>query len=177
MTRHRAVLALAVMLVSYGLACGADLGYHLGLGSGAFARSPNGEFLAYVENHVSIDPPNQSLRLVSTERSIERLWSREKLRQLGEDAEWCDVIVWSSDSSLVAFLINDARVFVYEAGTATLIGELDLVERDGYPTTRMVTGLRFEEAGSRLSYLDCRRRSGTDCQTRVVELGTRVLGV
>ena len=159
-----------LLLASWLLTCGPEISYHLGFEQGVSSRSPDGRYLAYVENHLSIDPPNQSLRLASTERSLAAAWNHVKLRQLGEDSESCTAIAWSPSGRHVAFVINESQVVTYEARSARLVGEIDLVDRDGYPTTRMVLGLRFESDGSRLSYLDCHRRSREDCRTRTVEL-------
>ena len=99
------IAILAVLLLS-GTGCDRAM---FGLPrTAASAVSPNGRLTAYVRNHVSIDPPNQSLWLKGLDgRSIQ-------LRTLGEDSQWCKQIVWSADSGTVAFLVEDL-------GGATLV--------------------------------------------------------
>jgi hypothetical protein len=71
--------------------------------------SPDGRVAAFVRNHPNIDPPDQSLWLKnSTGRATE-------LTRLAPDADWCSLIVWSSDSQRVAFLVSDAIVYVFDS--------------------------------------------------------------
>jgi len=59
--------------------------------------SPDGRVVAFVRNHPNVDPPDQSLWLKdSNGRATE-------LTRLAPDADWCNLIVWSSDSTRVTF--------------------------------------------------------------------------
>ena len=77
------------------------------------AASPDGRFLAFVRNHPTVDPPDQSLWLQATEGQATRV------ALVPPDALWCDRIAWSADSRRVAFVIADAIVQVYDAPTRT----------------------------------------------------------
>lgn len=128
------------------------------------APSPDGSYVAAVRNHLSFDPPNQSLWL----RRDGGGWVR--LARLGEDTHWCNAIAWSGDSTRVAFLIQDASAMVFESATRRLLGSVQLVEVDAYPTRRAVRRLELSPNGDSLSVTVCDRRRGTDCETGVVPL-------
>lgn len=61
-------------------------------------QSPDGKYLAYVEELPSIDPPNQSL-------CVERADGQHYMRiaDLAEDVDSIEEIVWSPDSGIVVF--------------------------------------------------------------------------
>ena len=128
------------------------------------ATSPSGSQVAYVRNHPSIDPPNQSLWMKDLGTG-----KRTKLRKLGEDADWCNAISWSGGGDTVAFLIQDAWVAVYDkAGNEVAVG--NLVQRGGYPTTTEARELEFNDDASGLRFTECHRRSGTECRQQTVGL-------
>ena len=135
------------------------------------ASSPGGRHLAWVKNHLSIDPPAQSLW-------IRDLGSEEARRvlMLGEDVDWCDTIVWSQDGERVVFLVQDARAVVYDPAIGEITFDAWLVPRDGYPTTRCVRDLGFGASDETLVFRECRRKSG-DCSaplTFSLTTGSRV---
>ena len=116
------------------------------------AKSPDGRHIAFVRNHPSIDPPAQSLWLSSKGRSS------RKLKSLGEDADCCDKIVWSADSSTVSFLVQDARLITADASTGLIVSELWLTERrDGVPPSGMISDLSLSNDGREAKFRDCRR--------------------
>lgn len=128
------------------------------------ATSPSGSHVAYVRNHVSIDPPNQSLWLRDLATG-----KRTKLKQLGEDMNWSNLVTWSVAGEAVAFLIDDAWVAVYDrTGAEVALG--DLVPRDGYPTLTAVRDLRFAADARFLEFTACHRHTGRDCQEHTAGL-------
>jgi hypothetical protein len=110
-------VVLAAALAS---ACGAQFGLPRVPVS---AVSPDGRFTAFVRNHPNIDPPDQDIWLQ------ERGGDAVRLGALAPDNEWCDAIVWSADSSRVAFVVKNATLEVYEAETRTKVF-------DAYPGRR-----------------------------------------
>lgn len=62
--------------------------------------SPDGRYVAIVRNHPNIDPPDQTLWIV------DRSGNEWKVRQLGEDSQWCNHISWSADGSTASFLVE-----------------------------------------------------------------------
>lgn len=66
-------------------------------------RSPDQHLTAYVHNHASFDPPDQSI-------GVRDAAGRETdVLRLGPDSDWCDLAVWSGDSSTVAFLVQSGK--------------------------------------------------------------------
>jgi hypothetical protein len=90
------------------------------------AMSPNGDLIAEVRSHWTLDPPAQSLWITKGGKA-------ERLARLGEDSEWCNEIVWSPDSSKVAFVISGKRLDVYDPQSLSLIRRAPLMEADDYP--------------------------------------------
>ena len=121
---------------------------------GARVVSPNGEMTAFVGNHLAVDPPAQSLRLATDGRELE-------LERLGEDADWCNDIVWDASSRFVVFLVQDARAVVFTAGGRRVFDEW-LVERDGYPTSHEIRRLRFDDRAESLVFVECVRPTRND---------------
>ena len=113
--------------------------------------SPDGRYLAVVRNQPSIDPPNQSLWVG------ERNGPLHKVRQLGEDAAWCNLAVWSADSSTVSFMVMDAELVTVDARSRQVISEQWLVEGDDYPPAKMVKGLSLSADGRQAVFRECRR--------------------
>lgn len=123
--------------------------------------SPDGAHVAQVRNGPSIDPPNQSLWLADRDGA-----GATKLRQLSEDQDWCNQIVWSADGSTVAFLVQDARIAIYEARTRRERAWEWLVEHGGYPTVNEVRELELSPDGSVARYRICRRGTPQCLETR-----------
>lgn len=116
------------------------------------AKSPDGRHIAFVRNHPSIDPPSQSLWLSSKGRSA------RKLRSLGEDVDWCRSVVWSADSSTVAFLVRDARLIVVDAETARIVLEVWLTDpNDEAASDRVASDLVLSDDGREARFRICRR--------------------
>ena len=118
--------------------------------------SPDGEAAAIVRNHFEIDPPSQSLWLRPP------VGKAVQLQRLGADQDWCNTIVWSADSTTVAFLVQDARLVVVDATDQQVIFEAWLVEspRD-YPPQDIVTDLTLSDDGTVATYKRCPRRGGS----------------
>jgi hypothetical protein len=116
------------------------------------AASPDGQLLAYVRNHVALDPPDQSIWLRDAS-------GREhELQRLGPDADWCDTIVWSADGGTVGFLVQDARLVVVDAARVRIESEHWLVPEDSYPPRGLVVELGLSADGTRAHFRACERR-------------------
>lgn len=115
--------------------------------------SPDGRAVAFVRNHVTIDPPDQSVWLAEGDGEPKRI------RRLGGDSDWCNTIVWSADGSTVAFLIQDARLLTVDRRSGNVVSEKWLVEWQGeYPPAGWVTGLTLSEDGREAFFQSCQRR-------------------
>ena len=131
-------------------------------------RSPSGGHVARVSNHPSIDPPSQSL-WVQTQGG-----DAVQVRRLAEDQDWCDTIVWSADSTRVAFLVQDAYLVLVDAFSGQVVFERWLIEaRGAYPPHEVVEDLLLSEDGSMATFKRCSRRSGTCSEPETLVLAPR----
>jgi hypothetical protein len=148
--------ALAVLAVT-----GAAASCWYGRGKVALEEAaPVGGGLAQVRDHMSIDPPRQTLWISdSGPASLKRVF------KLGEDTHGCSRIVWRPDGRRVGFLINDVELHLYDL-QGTLTDSLPLVEVGGYPGTREARDLAWQDGV--IDYLDCARGSD-DCASRWIE--------
>ncbi|MGV8039238.1 MAG: hypothetical protein AB2L07_03905 [Thermoanaerobaculaceae bacterium] len=134
----------------------------------ATATSPDGRHVATVRNHPTIDPPNQSLWLDSDGGP-----ARMVLR-LSADQDWCDTIVWAPDSSLVGFLIQDARLVVARPTTGQVVVDAWLVDSPGaYPPPQRAAELEFLPDGSGVSFRPCPAAGGACGPRRALGLPAR----
>lgn len=116
------------------------------------ATSPDGRFVAFVRNHPNVDPPSQSIWLEAIGHSA------TKLKTLGPDSGWCHTIVWSSDSSTVSYLVQDARLITADAHAMRVVSEKWLTDWKGeYPPYRMVRDLSLSSPGHEARFRDCKR--------------------
>lgn len=163
---HGLLLSWSMVLLCVLCGCRAR---NLGLPRVALSESsPDGEAVAFVRNHMSIDPPAQSIWLLEGTKYI-------KLRRLAEDIDWCNVIRWSADGSTVVFLIQDARLLVVDRASARIVGDTWLTEDDDYPTRRMAANLRVSPDGRNVEFGDCARSrhdlfGAEKCEERVVQI-------
>lgn len=125
----------------------------------ASAASPDGRFVALVRNHPTMDPPDQSVWLGPAGGSA------RMVQRLSGDQDWCDTIVWAPDSSLVGFLIQDARLLVARPATGQVVFDAWLVDQLGaYPPPFKAVDVAFLPDGSGVAFRPC-PRSGGDCGT------------
>jgi hypothetical protein len=114
--------------------------------------SPDGRFVASVRNHPNLDPPSQSIWLGRVGGPV------VQLRTLGPDSDWCNVIVWSRDSSTVSYLVQDARLITADAASGKVISEKWLTAWKGeYPPYRIVRNLTLSADGQEAMFQDCQR--------------------
>jgi hypothetical protein len=80
---------------------------------------------------------------------------------LARGTEQCDAVVWTKDGKRVAFLINGYQLRLFNAETGMPAGQVDLLQRDGTPTSRIARGVTFSDNGRAVTFDDCpRERSG-----------------
>jgi hypothetical protein len=147
---RRVQLPLVAWLAGAALACdAAQFGWpHVPLR----VPSPDGRIVAFVRNHPNPDPPDQSLWLqASTGPAIE-------LARLASDADWCNLIVWSSDSRRVAFLISDAIVQVYDGRSHAKVFS-GFVGRRSWdtPPRYILRDLALSPDGTSVTFRECER--------------------
>lgn len=154
---RRGIGCLGLMLLVAGLGC-----RQLGILPVTLEQaSPDGRYVAQVRNHLSIDPPRQSLWLVDKDGE-----GPTRLRSLSEDQDWCNQIAWSADGATVAFLVQDAWVAVYDAETGEQRAREWLVPQDGYPTVSDARELQLSSDGRLATYRACQRTTAECSELR-----------
>ena len=148
--------AAKVLLFGFSLLAVCCTAKQLGLPRTAVSvAAPNSSAWAEVRNHLTMDPPAQSL--------VIRFPSGEsvQLMRLADDMDWCHVVVWAPDSSRVVFLVQDVRAVVYDVASQRLIST-DLTPRgSGYPPENLVRDVAFSPDAAFLLFRPCARSSGS----------------
>jgi len=164
--RELRLLAIAV-LAAVTLACeAAQLGWP---SVPLLVPSPDGRVVAFVRNHPNVDPPDQSLWLKdSNGRSTE-------LTRLAPDADWCNLIVWSSDNRRVAFLVSDAIVYVYDGPSHAQVFSGFVGRRSwAQPPQYTVRDLALSDDGTRVTFRECEHTWQPNPPERQNARGSRV---
>jgi hypothetical protein len=131
--------------------------------------SPDGRFVAFVRNHPNLDPPDQSLWLQASNGAA------TELRRLAPDADWCNRIVWSSDSRRVAFLVSDAIVHAYDGQSHAQVFS-GFVGRRSWdtPPRYVLQDLALSPDGSSVTFRECERTWRPSAPERQNSRRTRV---
>jgi hypothetical protein len=97
----------------------------------------------------------------------ETLWigdSREsavRVASLVSGSEHCEEIAWANDGYRVGFVINGYQFRIFDGQTGKPVGQVNLIDPDGTPTSHFVRGVTFSQNGSAVTFDDCPRgRSG-----------------
>lgn len=126
----------------------------------ASVLSPDTAFRAEVRDVPCLDGPCQSIWLGPSDRP-------RKVIELGADADWCNTIVWSGDSSTAVFLVQDAKLVAVDSQTSRVITQTWLTGwRGEYPPDQRVIDLALSEDGSVATFSVCprERRPGGECR-------------
>jgi hypothetical protein len=84
-----------------------------------------------------------------------------KVAELTPGSEHCDEIAWAADGYRVGFVINGYQFRIFDGMTRTAINQVNLIDPDGTPTSRIVRGVTFSQNGAAVTFDDCPRgRSG-----------------
>ena len=93
----------------------------------------------------------------------ETIWmgnTNEDARQvasLSAGTEHCDEIAWARDGFRVGFVINGYQLRIFDAGSRTQVGQVNLIDPDGTPSSRIVRGVTFSQNGAAVTFDDCPR--------------------
>lgn len=133
------------------------------------ATSPDGRFVAFVKNHPSIDPSNQTLWIQPPAGDA------IKVAAVPPDAFWCDRIVWSADSRRVAFVIADAIVQAYDVESSALVFS-GFVGRRSWdtPPRYILRDVSLSADGRQITFRECERTWHKVDAARQNARGTRV---
>jgi hypothetical protein len=80
---------------------------------------------------------------------------------LSAGSEHCDEIAWAGDGFRVGFIINGYQLRIFDGVTRKQVGQVNLIDPDGTPTSRLARGITFSQNGAAVTFDDCPRgRSG-----------------
>ena len=164
---RRVRLALVSIVAAAALACeAAQLGWPA---VPLRVPSPDGRVIAFVRNHPNVDPPDQSLWLQASNGAA------AELTRLAPDADWCNLIVWSSDSRRVAFLVSDAIVYVYDSQSNARVFA-GFVGRRSWdtPPRHTLRGLALSNDGASVTFHECEHTWQRNPPERQNARGSRV---
>lgn len=71
--------------------------------------------------------------------------------------ERCEEIAWAKDGYRVGFLINGYQLRIFDGMTGAQVGQVDLFQPTGTPSTRIARGVTFSENGAAVTFDDCPR--------------------
>jgi hypothetical protein len=84
-----------------------------------------------------------------------------QVASLSAGTEHCDEIAWARDGFRVGFVINGYQLRIFDPGSRTQVGQVNLIDPDGTPSSRIVRGVTFSQNGAAVTFDDCPRgRSG-----------------
>ena len=79
----------------------------------------------------------------------------------------CDEIAWAADGFRVGFVINGYQLRIFDGVSRKPINQVNLIDPDGTPSSRIVRGVTFSQNGASVTFDDCPRgRSG--CKSGLV---------
>jgi hypothetical protein len=151
----RTIVAVAIGALALGAAAGSACGYTVGTRIADPARDvlvsspPSGGRIAFVREAPCGEGRCQTLWLGT---------SVEDATQVGSlGPERVEAIAWSQDGYRMGFLVNGYELRVFNADPRTQVAQVNLVEPDGVPSSRIARGITFSANGAAVTYDDCPR--------------------
>ena len=145
-------LSSAALAAAAGLACG----YTVGMRAADPARevmastAPAGGRVAFVREAACGEGRCQTLWLGTTKADateVARLGAREQ----------CEAIAWSNDGHRMGFLVNGYELRVFDSEPRRQVAQVNLVEPDGLPSSRIARGITFSANGAAVTFDECPR--------------------
>lgn len=102
--------------------------------------------------------------------SCQTLWigtSRNDAKQVGSLAagvERCEEIAWAADGFRVGFVVNGYQLRIFDGVTGKSVGQVNLLEPDRTPSSRIARGVTFSQNGAAVTFDDC-PRSTSGCKS------------
>jgi hypothetical protein len=97
----------------------------------------------------------------------ETLWVGEtrddvaRVASLVAGSEHCEEIAWAKDGYRVGFVINGYQLRIFDGPSRKQVGQVNLIDPDGTPTSHFVRGVTFSQNGASVTFDECPRgRSG-----------------
>jgi hypothetical protein len=114
------------------------------------SEAPGGRHVAFVRESACGEGRCQSLWLGT---------SSDDAAQVGslQGRERCEAIAWSPDGYRMGFLVNGYELRVFDSEPRKLVAQINLVEPDGIPSSRIARGITFAPNGRAVTFDDCPR--------------------
>ena len=80
-----------------------------------------------------------------------------QVASLAPGTEHCDEIAWAHDGFRVGFVINGYQLRIFDPQTRKQVGQVNLIEPDTAPSSRIVRGVTFSQNGAAVTFDDCPR--------------------
>jgi hypothetical protein len=87
-----------------------------------------------------------------------------KVAELNPAAEHCDEIAWAADGYRVGFIVNGYQLRIFDGVSRAPINQVNLIDPDDTPTSRVVRGVTFSQNGAAVTFDDC-PRAGSGCRS------------
>lgn len=152
----RALVASALTSAALAAAAAGACGYTVGKRALDPAREvltaapPSGDRIAFVREAPCGHGRCQTLFLGNT---------REDATEVAtlKGRETCEAIAWSQDGYRMGFLVNGYELRVFDAEPRRQVAQVNLVEPDGVPSSRIARGVTFSSNGTAVTFDDCPR--------------------
>lgn len=147
-------VASAALAASAGVACGYTVGRRAGDQPRELLTSapPGGERIAFVREAPCGQGRCQTLWLGDTRgdaTQVAALGARERV----------EAIAWSQDGYRMGFLVNGYELRVFDSDPRRQVAQLNLVQPDGVPSSRLARGITFSSNGTAVTFDDCPRET------------------
>jgi hypothetical protein len=80
-----------------------------------------------------------------------------QVAELTPGVERCEEIAWARDGYRVGFLINGYQLRIFDADSRNQVGQANLLEPVGTPSSRIARGITFSQNGAAVTFDDCPR--------------------
>jgi hypothetical protein len=80
-----------------------------------------------------------------------------QVASLAPGTDHCDEIAWAHDGFRVGFVVNGYQFRIFDPETRKQVGQVDLIEPDSTPPSRIVRGVTFSQNGAAVTFDDCPR--------------------
>ena len=80
-----------------------------------------------------------------------------QVASLAAGSEHCEEIAWAKDGYRVGFVINGYQLRIFDGPGRQQVGQVNLIDPDGTPTTHFARGITFSQNGAAVTFDDCPR--------------------
>ncbi len=153
---RRATLTVALVVFAVVVAAGAAyvMGRRAGDSHEVMSASPPGsDRIAFVRESPCDGGRCQTLWIGSSRADASKVGS------LAPGVEHCEEIAWAADGFRVGFVVNGYQLRIYDGMTGQSVGQVNLLDPDTTPSSRIARGVTFSENGASVTFDDCPRHA------------------